>query len=214
MIVNRKILFLFVPLLLLLVMPVIAQEAAPDFALSDIDDEQFSLSGYKEKVVLLDFFATWCSDCVDQIQHLKSLQTEFGEELVIISISVSPSFDTVEKLRQFRHDNNIDWIVVSDTTGIKDEYNVDMIPELVIVDQEGYIRHRHVGRTEYAALNEEIYQIMQESGPDNDTNNKNSNSNNCNSNEVVLAAVLVLAILTSSIFLYRVLSRRRPSHLK
>lgn len=210
MTVNRKI--LFVPLMSLFVISVFAQEVAPDFTLSDVDGDQFSLSDYTEKVVLLDFFATWCSDCISQIPHLKSLQAEFGEDLVIISISVSPSFDTDEKLRQFRQNNGIDWIVARDITGIGEEYNVDMIPELVIVDREGYIRHQHVGPIEYAVLREEIYEIMQESESPNNANS--TNNTNDDSNEIVLAVVIVLAILTSSVVLYRVLSRRRSGHPK
>jgi len=145
-----------------LVRGVVAQEVAPDFTLTDIDGVEFSLSDYRGRVVLLDFFATWCGYCVAQIPHLKTLYEEFGEGLVIISISVSPSSDTVEKLQQFRQTHNINWIVARDTVGVNDEYNVPYLPTLVIIDQEGYIQHQHSGPIDESVLQEEIYELMRD----------------------------------------------------
>lgn len=123
-----------------------AQVVAPDFTLSDVNGVDFSLSDYREKVVILDFFATWCSPCVVQIPRLKSLSGEFGEDLVIISVS-SPS-NTIDELQDFSQEHEMDWIVARDASGVFDKYDIQNIPTLVIVDQEGYIRHRHVGLTE------------------------------------------------------------------
>jgi len=162
---NRKIvLFTSLALLSFLARSVVAQEVAPDFTLTDIDGVEFSLSDYRGKVVLLDFFDTLCSPCREEIPHLKSLHEEFGEDLIIISISVSPSFDTVEKLQQFRQEHEIDWIIARDTIGIYGEYDVQYIPTLVVIDQEGYMQHRHVGLTEESVLSEEIYEIIPEFG--------------------------------------------------
>jgi len=146
----------------LLVRPVMGQEIAPDFTLVDIDGVEFSLGNFRERVVLLDFFDTLCGDCLEEIQHLKSLHQEFDENLIIISISVSPSLDTVEKLQQFREEHEINWIIARDTIGIYGEYDVQYIPTLVIIDQEGCIQHRHVGLTGESVLSEEIYEIIPE----------------------------------------------------
>lgn len=162
---NRKIVLLTIVVVLsFLVRCVIAQEVAPDFTLTDIDGVDFSLSDHRGKVVLLDFFATWCGPCVAKIVHLQSLYEEFGEDFVIISISVSPSSDSVEKLRGFRQEHKIDWTIARDTIGMNDAYDVQYIPTLVIIDQEGYIRHRHVGLTDESVLQEEIYEIIPEFG--------------------------------------------------
>jgi len=162
---NRKIVLLIsLALLSLLIRLVTAQEVAPDFTLTDIDGIEFSLSDFRAKVILLDFFDTSCSPCLEEIPHLKTLHEEFDEDLVIISISVSPSFDTVEKLQQFRQEHEINWIVARDTIGIFDEYNVQYIPTLVIIDQEGYMQRRHVGLTGESVLQQEIYEIIPEFG--------------------------------------------------
>jgi len=141
-----------------------AQEIAPDFTLTDIDGVQFSLSDNRRSVVLLDFFATWCNPCIAEIPHLKSLHEEISEDFIIISISVSPETDTVQNLQQFRQEHEIDWIIARDTIGIWEDYNVQYIPTLVIIDQEGYIQHKHVGLTDESKLREEISEIIPEFG--------------------------------------------------
>jgi len=150
--------------ILLLCSRIVHGGLAPDFTLTDIDGNTFSLSDFQGKVVILDFFATWCGPCVAEIPHLRSLQEEFGEDLIIISISISPSSDTVEKLQQFRQEHEIDWIVARDTIGMNDGYDVQIVPTLVILDQEGYIQYRHVDFTDESVLREEIIEIIPEFG--------------------------------------------------
>jgi peroxiredoxin len=135
---------------------------APDFTLTDIDENVFSLSDFRGKVVLLDFFATWCGPCRAEMPHLKALNEKFGEELVIISISVDPNYDSVERLKSFRQDYNITWTLARDTTNVQAQYNVTAIPTLYIIDQNGYVRFHHVGLTEEDALTTEISQIVPE----------------------------------------------------
>lgn len=162
---NRKIVLLTsIAFLSFLAGHAVAEEIAPDFTLTDIDGIEFSLGSYRGRVVLLDFFATWCDPCVAQIPNLKSLRSEFGEGLVIISISVSPPTDTVGKLQQFRQEYEINWIIARDTVEISYEYDVQLIPTLVIIDQEGHIQHKHVGPTDESVLREEIYEIIPEFG--------------------------------------------------
>ena len=73
----------------ILTVEVYALEVAPDFTITDIDGKEFTLSNYRGKVVVLDFFAIECPGCVDEIPHLKALQGEFGEDLVIIAIDTN-----------------------------------------------------------------------------------------------------------------------------
>jgi len=121
---------------------VIAEKIASDFTLTDIDVVEFSLSDYRGKVVLLNFFQILCGPCVAEIPHLKAVHEEFGEDLIIISISISPGYDTVEKLQQFREEHEIDWIIARDTLGVHENYIITT-PTLVIIDQLGYIRYTH-----------------------------------------------------------------------
>lgn len=166
----------------------IAQEVAPNFTLTDIDGVKFSLSDQKGKVVLLDFFEIMCVSCVDEIQHLNVLHQEFGENVTIVSISVAPVVDTVEKLQQFRLTHNMSWIVARDTEGVSDNYSVQVAPTLVIVDKEGAIQYRHVDLADESVLRQEISQIVPEFG-------------------TIVPTIFVFFVLTTTIIIYRRRSR-------
>jgi len=128
---------------------------APDFTLRDIYGREFSLSDFRGKVVILDFFATYCGPCKTQVRELKKLKEQFGDDLVIISISVSPE-DTDEELRSYAEENGITWRVARDTASVGDAYNVLYLPTLVVVDPEGRITARHVGLTDSETLAKEV----------------------------------------------------------
>jgi peroxiredoxin len=142
----------------------VAQEVAPNFTLTDIDGVNFSLSTNRGKVVILDFFAIQCADCITEIQTLGVLHQEFGDNVTIVSISITPTVDTVEKLQEFRTANNITWTVARDTEGVADNYSIQVAPTLVIIDPEGYIKYNHVGLTDQSVLQQEISGIVPEFG--------------------------------------------------
>jgi len=156
----------FVLILPTLTTKLVAQDLiVPDFTLTDIDGNEFSLSDYREKVVLLNFFATWCGYCKKEIQwELPAIYRYFvvklGAPVVIISISVDPDYDTVERLQQFREEYEVPWMIARDTAGVSQKYDVRGLPNGVIIDQDGYIRYRHVGFTDRSILKEEIEELL------------------------------------------------------
>lgn len=145
--------------------PVVGKEKAQNFTLVDINGEQFSLSDHLGKVVLLDFFATWCGPCILENEHLKGLYNEYSpDQLVILSISVDPDTDTVQVLQNFAQQNEMTWTVARDTDNVAYRYSVSPIPHLVIVDAEGYKRHSHIGLTAELTLRSEIDSLLSEIG--------------------------------------------------
>ncbi len=134
--------------------PVAGQKKASDFTLVDIDENSFTLSKCPAKVVLIDFFATWCIPCVKEISALRKLYGEYPRhQLEIISISA----ENEAVLRDFAQEQNMEWIVAPDPGGqINNQYGVQPIPTLFMVDADGYIRYKHVGLTEESTLRSEI----------------------------------------------------------
>jgi len=122
--------------LLACINPVIGLEKAPDFTLFDIDGEEFSLSDYRGRVVLIDLFRLQpsCPPCINEIPHLKAVYNKYSRDEVII----------------------MSWIVACGGTEIASKYSVSYVPTLVIVDAEGYVRYRHEKVTDESTLISEI----------------------------------------------------------
>ena len=131
---------------------------APDFTLVDIDGNTFSLVDFRGKVVILEFFSTTCSVCKDEIPHLKVVEDEFGQRLVIISLALWANSDAT--LRQFRDYYNIAWIVANDAANVHQNYNASHVPTLYVIDREGYIRYQHIGETAASVLEEEVSELL------------------------------------------------------
>src|SRR5215471_17519267 len=75
-----------------------AGNAAPDFSLTDIDGKKLNLADFKGKVVLLDFWATWCTPCREEIPHFVELQKQYGPQgLQVIGISMDDDGKPVKK---------------------------------------------------------------------------------------------------------------------
>ena len=134
-------------------------EKAPDFTLKDIYGQEFSLSDFRGKVVILDFFMIRCAPCKAEVRELKEVLKEFGGQVVIISISVDPS-DTDKDLRDYARENGITWIVARDTADVADDYRIRAVPTLVIVDQDGCVRYRHEGLTSSEVLKDEVAELL------------------------------------------------------
>jgi thiol-disulfide isomerase/thioredoxin len=117
---------------------------APDFSLKTFDGQEITLSQLKGKVVLLDFWATWCGPCKESIPHLIQLYKtyrESGFELVGINLDKGD----VEVVRRFIMSMDIPYPVVTAPEEVVRSYRVTGIPATFLIDKEGKIRERIVG---------------------------------------------------------------------
>ncbi|MEM3017529.1 MAG: TlpA disulfide reductase family protein [Candidatus Bathyarchaeia archaeon] len=136
---------------------------AEDFRLKDIYGRDFALSDFRGKVVLLEFFATWCSPCKPQMAELKEIRSRYSQEqLVIVSVSFDPSMDTDDVLRSLAANFSADWIIARDTVGISNRYGVSIGPTIFLVDKSGALRYTHPGLTRCERLTPEIDQLLYE----------------------------------------------------
>ena len=126
-------------------------------SLYTLTDAQFS--EFRGKIVLIDCFATWCQPCIIEFDHLKEVNDKYNSSEVVV-VSVGSSGDSVTGLRQFKKDYNMDWLVARDTVGVFNEYNVESIPTLVILDQNGNTHYRNVGVTDASTLMNKIDELL------------------------------------------------------
>jgi peroxiredoxin len=123
---------------------------APDFTLEDLRGNSVTLSDYRGKVVLLDFWATWCPPCRRSIPEMVDLQERYGEEgLVILGVSLDdPARASDEFLREFKDANRMNYTVLRGNQAVVADYFGDerfSIPTLFVVNRQGRIVDKHVG---------------------------------------------------------------------
>ena len=115
---------------------------APSFTLQDLNGKQVSLSDFKGKVVLLDFWATWCPPCSAAIPHMQALHKKYKDKgLVLIGINHETDH---AKVKEFARDR-ISYVVLLDADEPFKEYGIRGIPTLFYIDREGEVRYRDVG---------------------------------------------------------------------
>lgn len=120
-------------------------DLAPAFTLKTLDGKTLTRDGFKGKVVLLDFWATWCAPCRMALPELKDLQAKnAGKPLVIVSVSVDETSKAVE---EFTRSNGMSWPQAWDrgmqvTGGV---FRVDTFPSYVVLGVDGRILYRQHG---------------------------------------------------------------------
>jgi peroxiredoxin len=127
-----------------------SSKEAPDFTLMDLSDNEISLKEHRGKVVLIDFFATWCPPCQYSIPELIKMQNEYGEKgLVILAISLDDPAKTNKRfLRAFKEKFRMNFTVLRGTERVVRDYfgsGEVGLPTSFLVNREGMIAGKHVG---------------------------------------------------------------------
>jgi cytochrome c biogenesis protein CcmG, thiol:disulfide interchange protein DsbE len=133
---------------------------APDFTLPQLDGGDLRLSAYRGKVVLLDFWATWCDPCREEIPHFVELQQRYASSgLQIIGVSMDDSSDPVRPFYQQFHMN---YPVVMGTAQTGELYGgVLGLPITFLIGRDGRIYAKHIGATSLEAFEKEIRSLLQ-----------------------------------------------------
>jgi len=141
--------------------PADAKPANLDFTLKDVDGKDVSLQSFKGKVIVLDFWATWCGPCKVEIPHFVEFQKNYGAKgLQVVGISVD---DTVDKLAPYVKEMGMNYPVLQGLghDAVQDAYGPILgIPVSVMISREGKICATHTGLTGKDVFEQEIRSLL------------------------------------------------------
>jgi thiol-disulfide isomerase/thioredoxin len=128
-------------------------DPAPEFKAKDLDGKELSLDAYKGKVVLLNFWATWCGPCRAEIPSLIRMQEAYKERLQIIGMDVDD--DDEERLRAFVKNEGINYPVAMTSVPVRLAYGgIAALPTVFVINRESKVVQKHVG-----LFNPALYEI-------------------------------------------------------
>lgn len=157
----RKTLILFLFILFSL-SPIYAQKKAYNFYLQDISGKTYKLSDYRGKIVIVNFFATWCRFCRMEIPELVSLasDSEYKDKVQIFSISVDENPHQV--LPRFIHDLKINYPVLIASEDVISAYGglTEGIPYTVLIDGNGAIVNSYLGARKKEVFENDIRKLL------------------------------------------------------
>ncbi len=137
-----------------------AREAyAPDFSITTSEGEYIALDDLHGKVVLLDFWGTWCPPCVESVPSLRDMNKRYAKEKSFVMISVSVH-DEEDKWRAFTTRNQMVWPQYFDRESkVQRAFGVNRFPTYILIDHEGIVRFKTSGMNfeREASLNDAIH---------------------------------------------------------
>ncbi|MEE8418559.1 MAG: TlpA disulfide reductase family protein [Dehalococcoidales bacterium] len=119
-------------------------EIAPDFRLQSLEGEMVNLGDLRGKVVLLNFWATWCGPCRDEMGYLEEVHREWTDRgLALLAINVG---ETIPQVEDFMREFNLTLPVLLDgDMGVARIYNITGYPTTFLIDKNGIIQGKQIG---------------------------------------------------------------------
>jgi len=130
------------------------------FTLKDMNGVDVALASFKGKVILLNFWATWCAPCRVEIPYLIELQKQYGDDLVVLGVSVD---DTAEKLKPYASEMQINYplLIAAGRQEFQDAYGPFYgIPVTVFVGRDGIVHKKHSGIASKEQFEHEIQLLL------------------------------------------------------
>jgi cytochrome c biogenesis protein CcmG/thiol:disulfide interchange protein DsbE len=135
---------------------------APSFTLQDLNGKQVSLSDFKGKVVILDFWATWCGPCVMEVPHFVALYEQYKDKgFAMVGISVDRG--GISAVKSFVEKYRVNYPVLMTDGQVEKAYgDITSIPTTFVIDSAGSIRRTYVGYRDKAVFEADIKTLLAE----------------------------------------------------
>ena len=136
------------------------QDAPLGFTIKDMNGVDVKLESFKGKVILVNFWATWCGPCKEEIPWLVELQQQYADDLVVLGLSVD---DPVEKLKPYATEFKMNYpvLVGNGRQDVQDAFGpIWGIPISVIIDRDGKVSKKHSGIASKEQFEQEIKALL------------------------------------------------------
>lgn len=144
------------------VKPVKERKTAPEFTLKDAEGKSVKLSDYKGKVVLLNFWATWCGPCKLEIPWFIDFEKRYKDRGFAV-VGISMDEDGWEAVKPYIEEKKVNYRVMIGSDALADLYGgVQSLPTSFIVDQQGRIASIHVGLVSKGTYEKEILHLLEQ----------------------------------------------------
>lgn len=139
-----------------------AGQAAPDIQLKDLSGKPVSLSSFKGKVIVVDFWASWCGPCKQSMPFLEKLSKTYKEKgLIVLGVNID---NDAKSAKKFLDEVKVSFTIVNDADKkVAKAYAPPTMPSSYIIDRDGKVRRVHAGfRTgDTKELESEIQKLLQ-----------------------------------------------------
>ena len=147
--------------------PATSRKNASDFSLEDSTGALVKLSGFKGRVVLLDFWATWCTGCKQEIPWYMEFQDKYRKD-GLSAIGVSLDDDGWKSVRPYLQEHKINSpIVIGKWEIMGERFGFNSMPATLLIDRNGRIADLHVGMVDKDAFEREIQTLLKEPAKNN-----------------------------------------------
>ena len=122
------------------------QKGVPDFSVLDVDGDRISLSQFKDKVVIVNFWASWCDPCVDEFPSMVELISHFKGNVVLLAVSSDDSLEEIKNfLKVFEVFNPYIKVLWDKEKVIAQRYGTQVLPESYILGRDHQLKRKIVG---------------------------------------------------------------------
>lgn len=139
------------------------REKAPDFSYPNLSGEAVKLSDFRGQIVLLDFWATWCEPCVEELPDLKATYVQYKDKgFTILGVSIDEGGKS--EVRSFVREYRVPYPVVMSggLDAVPESYRLRAIPTAFLIGPDGTIRKKFMGNKRHEELSREIDKILKE----------------------------------------------------
>ena len=136
-----------------------AAKTAPNFSLADASGKRVQLSDFRGKVVVLDFWATWCHGCKEEIPWFMEFQSKYARSGLAV-VGVAMDEDGWKSVRPFVEKTKMNYTVVVGNDAVAKPYGLDSMPMTVLIDRSGKIVSVHTGVVDKDGFEKELQELL------------------------------------------------------